>query len=127
MTRTFLRTEETMNKYVEITKEREEKGVFYNPFSSDSEKVVEDFEHWKIIENDFPYDAVAKTSHMIATKRQIPFDWKLLNQEEIKEFENLRDGYIRENYDVIYENLPKGQTIPGHFHLHLLVLKREEM
>lgn len=127
MTRTFLRTEETMRKYKEITDYREKNGIKVDCFFDWKKALVKEFDNWVIIENDFPYDAVATVHHMISTKRETPFDWKLLNEQEREELQKLREGYIQENYDVVYENLPKGQTIPGHFHLHLLVLKREEM
>lgn len=125
ITRTFLRTEGMMTKYMEVMKEREAKGIKYNPFTSNSEIVVKEFRYWNIIENEFPYDAVATTTHMIATKREVPFDWSLLNEEEKIEFEKIKKEYIAEHYDAIWENLPKGQTISKHFHLNLLVLKRE--
>lgn len=76
------------------------------------------------MENKYPYDAVATTSHILATKREVSFDWSLLNSEEKNEFEEIKKNYLVNHYDVIWENLPKGQTIPGHFHLNLLVLKR---
>jgi hypothetical protein len=63
---------------------------------------------------------------MIVTKRIVPFDWRLLTPEEEKEIEFLKETYLNEHYEVVWENLPKGQTVPGHFHLHLLVLKRSE-
>ncbi len=122
ITRTFLRSEEMMTKYMQVMKEREEKGVIYNPFK---EKPLKEFNHWVIIDNIFPYDAVATTTHMLATKREVLFDWSLLNNEEKNEFEEIKKNYLANHYDVIWENLPKGQTIPGHFHLNLLVLKRE--
>ena len=127
ITRTFLRSDEMMTKYMEVMKKREEKGIKYNPFTSNQEILVKEFNYWNIIENEFPYDAIATVSHMIATKREVPFDWRLLTSEEEKEIEFLKETYLNENYDVVWENLPKGQTIPKHFHLHLLVLKREEI
>lgn len=127
ITRTFLRSDETMTRYMKTMKEREEKGVKFNQFLSNEKKVIKEFEYWIIIDNEFPYDAVATTSHMIATKREVAFDWKLLTIEEDKELEKLQREYLNEHYDVIWENLPKGQTAPGHFHLHLLILKREQI
>lgn len=127
ITRTFLRSDEMMTKYMEVIKEREEKDIKYNPFTSNHETLVKEFNHWNIIENEFPYDAIATVSHMIATKREVPFDWRLLTLEEEKEIEYLKETYLNEHYDVVWENLPKGQTIPKHFHLHLLVLKREKI
>lgn len=126
VTRTFSRTKETMDKYMAFSEERRIKGDITNPFLNWQHSLVKEFTNWVVVTNDFPYDAIANINHMIATKREVPFDWKLLNEEEKNEFEAIRDTYIKENYDVIWENLPRGITVPGHFHLHLLVLKREE-
>lgn len=126
VTRTFVRTEKGMSEYIRISQERKSKGEEVNIFSNWKDSLIKEFKHWVIINNEFPYDAIATTSHMISTKRVVPFDWNLLNEEEIKEFNELKNTYIKENYEVLWENLPKGQTQPGHFHLHLLIQKREE-
>lgn len=127
VTRTFLRTEEMMNKYMAISEAKKISGEKVNVFSDWQKGLIKEFKNWVIIQNEFPYDAIAETSHMLSTKRVVAFDWALLTDEEIKEFNELKNTYLKENYEVIWENLPKGQTQPGHFHLHLLVLKREEI
>lgn len=127
VTRTFLRTDEMMSKYMQESEKRHASGTIVNPFANWNDSLVKEFQHWVIIKNDFPYDAIATISHMISTKREVAFDWDLLNEEELSEFASLKKGYIKDNYDVLFENLPKGQTFPGHFHLHLLVLKREDV
>lgn len=127
ITRTFLRTEETMNHYMQVAEERRQKGIRAEHFKNYQTLLVKEFQHWVIIENEFPYDAVASVSHMISTKREVALDWKLLNEEERKELEEIRETYLNEHYDAIWENLPKGQTAPHHFHLHLIVMKREEI
>jgi len=128
---TYLRTKETMKKYIQEFEVHKEPGKSHNPFRFALEnpqgKIIKKFNHWFIMINDFPYDAVAETNHMIVTLREVSFDWKLLNKEEKKEFQILRDTYLNENYDVIYENLPSGQTQSGWFHLHLLKLRRTEL
>jgi len=124
ITRTFLRSDKIMTKYMEVMKEREEKGIKYNPFE---ETPIKEFTHWVIVDNQFPYDAVATTTHMLATKRKVAFDWQLLTEDERSEFEQIKKEYLSEHYDAIWENLPKGQTVPGHFHLNLLILKREDV
>jgi hypothetical protein len=86
-----------------------------------------DFNHWAIIHNEYPYDAIASVHHMILPKRKVPFDWNLLNQNELDEFDELRKGYLSEHYEVIWENLPAGQSIPGRMHLHLLTMRREDI
>jgi len=127
ITRTYLRTDEGMNNYMRISDERKLTSEKVKIFTDWQDSLVKEFKHWVIINNEFPYDAIATTSHMIATKREVAFDWNLLNEEELKEFTGLKNTYLKENYEVVWENLPKGQTQPGHFHLHLLVLKREEL
>lgn len=130
ITGTFVRSTETMKKYFDTMQERkklQEQGIqTKNPFTDDL-NIIQEFEHWIIIPNGFPYDAIADPSHMIFTKRDVAFDWSLLNEKEIQEFEDIRKTYIAEHYDVLWENLPSGQTIPGRFHLHLLKLKRYEI
>ncbi len=127
ITRTFLRSDEMMTKYMSDMRELEEKGTRTNPFLDWKSCLVKEFEHWVIIENKYPYDAIATTSHIISTKREVAFNWDLLTPEELDEFNAIKKDYLSEHYDVIWENLPKGQTVPGHFHLNLLVLKREEV
>ena len=124
---TYLRSKETMKKYMCISKELEEQGISHDPFEYAKENpalILHEFEFWLIIQNNFPYDPVAGVNHMIFPKRKVVFDWKLIHQEEKDEFQKLRETFFRENYDVIYENLPSGQTKPGYFHIHLLKLKR---
>jgi hypothetical protein len=124
VTKTFLRTEETIHHYMEVAEERKLKGEHVNPFLDWQKILVKEFDHWVIVENEFPYDAVTSTSHMIATKREVGFDWALLTAEEKEEYESIKKNYLPEHYDAIWENLPKGATIAHHFHLHLVVLKR---
>lgn len=127
ISKTLLRTDETMDRYIAEMRKNASEGISKDPFSDFMLYLVKEFEHWVIIENKYPYDAIAKVSHLILTKRKVAFDWNLINKEEMEEFSKLRSSYLAENYDLIWENLPRGQTIPGHFHLHLLVLKREEV
>ncbi|MEY2671660.1 MAG: hypothetical protein RL687_77 [Candidatus Parcubacteria bacterium] len=126
ITRTFQRTEESMNTYMKITEERSKLGQKTTHFTDWQEGLVKEFTHWVIITNEFPYDAIASTSHMISTKREVAFNWELLSPEELAEFYQIKKDYISAHYDVLWENLPSGITIAHHFHLHLLVLRREE-
>lgn len=127
VTRTFLRTQETMEIYMKTAEERKLSGVKVDHFLRWHENLVKEFNHWVIVTNEFPYDAVAQVSHMIATKREVGFDWDLLTNEERDEYELIKKTYLAEHYDAIWENLPRGSTVAHHFHLHLIVLKREEI
>ena len=127
ITKTFLRSEETMRKYFEFSQKVKE-GKEKSDFDTDLEKIaIKKFKYWMIIENKFPYDVIADISHMLLPIRKVAFNWDLLSREERDELEELKKTYIQENYDVIYENTVRGMTIPKWFHLHLLVLKREEI
>lgn len=127
VTRTFLRTPETMERYMKTAEERKLSGVKVDHFLKWQESLVKEFNHWVIVTNEFPYDAVASTSHMLATKREVGFDWDLLTKEERDEYELIKKTYLAEHYDAIWENLPRGSTVAHHFHVHLIVLKREEI
>lgn len=126
VTRTFLRTEEEMVRYMKIFEERKKLGQKPSHFTNWQDELIKEFNLWVIIINQFPYDAVASVSHMIITKREVGFDWDLLTKEEREEYELIKKTYLAEHYDAIWENLPKGATVAHHFHLHLIVLKREE-
>lgn len=82
---------------------------------------VEEFKFWKITNNLFPWDKIAEIQHMAMPKRHVTFNE--LNEEEKREYENIKLGYIEENYDIIAEATNKKKSIPGHFHLHLINVK----
>jgi diadenosine tetraphosphate (Ap4A) HIT family hydrolase len=81
-----------------------------------------EFKHWKIIENIYPYDAVASLHDMLITKRHLSKDIELL-EEEIAELYELKETILNETYTFVMEALPKNKSVPGHYHLHLIVSK----
>jgi len=127
MTGTCTHSPETMKIYFETEEKRKVHPEDFKPFNAFEQPIIKGFEHWFIIDNDFPYDAIATVNHMLFTKRKVPFQWELLTDEERSEFDEIKRTYIADKYDVVYKNLPKGQTKPGHFHLRLLLLKRYEL
>ena len=82
---------------------------------------IAEFEHWRIIINDFPYDRIAKVHHMVIPKRHVSED--SISFEEWNELALLKGGYISDNYDYIIEAAHRNKSIPGHFHLHLIAVK----
>lgn len=126
ITATYTRSKEMMQQYLDAP----QKDPSHCPFTEAKEGdgiILKQFDYWLIMDNLFPYDAIAEVNHMIFPKRKVAFDWDLLSQEERNELEELKKTYISEHYDVLYENLPSGQTKPGYFHLHLLKLKRSSV
>jgi len=84
-------------------------------------KTIEKFEHWRIITNKYPYDAVALVHEMIIPIRHCVE--KELNEAEIAEYTELKQSVLNQKYSHIFEALPKSKSIPGHHHLHLIIPK----
>lgn len=84
---------------------------------------VREFAHWKIIRNAFPYDKIANQHDMVITKRCVQ-EGKITT-EEWAEFKDIKEELMQSNYDFIMEPTYAKKTIPGHFHLHLVVIRDE--
>lgn len=81
-----------------------------------------EFIHWRIVENLYPYDAIAIRHDLLVTKRHIHGDRDLTTEERAELFE-LKESYLNERYVMLMEAFPKNKSIPGHHHLHLMVPK----
>ncbi len=87
-----------------------------------NDKIIKQFKFWKIINNKFPYDKIAKEHHMLIPIRHCKEED--LSKEELDELKEIKKGYINDYaYNYILESTNKVKSIPEHFHLHLLVLK----
>lgn len=110
-----LRSKETEKKYQEVRAERDPS------FCALCEATpLEEFTHWKILQNDFPYDEVASTHDMLVSKRHVTEGE--ITQEEWLEYNKIKHGYVAEKYEIVMEGTQKLKSIPDHFHVHLLVL-----
>jgi diadenosine tetraphosphate (Ap4A) HIT family hydrolase len=96
----------------------------YCPFCN-RDLIKKEFKYWLIIENRFPYSLIAEGHHLLSTKRHIKCINELTNNEEI-ELKNIlhQINTAQMDYDMISYNTPKRQSIPLHFHLHLIKLKK---
>ncbi len=83
------------------------------------------FKLWKITENLFPYDLIAKTHHMLMPIRHT--EEAGLTADEIMELSGIKNLLINEDYDWIIEATPKNKSIPNHFHVHLVVGKSSQL
>lgn len=84
---------------------------------------LKEFTHWKLLENDFPYDRVTVVHHMLLPKRHV--SEPELTEEEREEYASLKRGYIAEHYEMLFEGTPKQRSVPEHFHIHVTVLNTE--
>ena len=113
-----LRTRKTYQKYMKF----KAKGNLADGCNLCNEtKSIKEFKYWRIINNIFPWDRIAKINHMIVSKRHATH--KELNTAEKKELEAVKYGYIEKNYEIIVDVVNRNKTIPGHFHTHLITLK----
>lgn len=84
-------------------------------------QAIEHFGFWKIVENSFPYDLIAKINHILVPVRHTgEFE---LDESEKEELQLIKKDFLSKKYDYLLENLPKNQSIPEHFHMHLIVGK----
>lgn len=112
-----LRSKETEQRYREYRRARKgDEGCVLC-----EKEAIQSFTHWKIVENLFPYDRIAKMHHMIIPKRHVAEEG--LNEEEMKEIGKIKKKILNVNYDGIIETTPAQKTVPDHFHLHLVVIK----
>jgi hypothetical protein len=112
------RTETMHQKY----EEERQTDVRSNECPLCAAPALETFSHWKIVENRYPYDAVAQVHHMLVTHRHISSDTEL-TAEEYTEYLSLKKATLNEAYTFVLEALPRNKSIPGHHHLHLIVPK----
>lgn len=79
------------------------------------------FIFWKIIPNDFPYDLIAETHHMIIPLRHVVEE--KLTEDERSEFLSIKQSHLQD-YTYIIEATRNVKSIPEHFHLHLIIGKK---
>jgi hypothetical protein len=82
---------------------------------------LQTFGQWKIIDNMFPYDRVAKTHHMLVPLRHAAEAG--LSDGERAELLDIKRGQAMGPYEYMLEATAQTLSIPQHFHLHLIVTK----
>lgn len=80
---------------------------------------LREFSFWRLILNDFPYDKIARTHHMLIPKRCVPQE--ALTSQESAELEDIKKQ-LAENYHYYIEATPQQRSVPGHYHLHCVEL-----
>lgn len=113
-----LRTPETEQKYKEWRAENADYGacIFCE------REPLKSFTYWKIVPNLFPYDRIAERHEVITPLRHVTSSQ--LNEEEKKELQTIKDEHLLAEYDFLLEGTHKTMSVPAHFHLHLVDLKK---
>ncbi len=112
------RTKKTYNRY----KKYIASGAMDHVCRLCEKKALKEFKYWKILKNDFPWDLIA-TKHDILVPKKHATEEKL-SLLEIKEFKKIKKNFIEKNYSTIAESTKKHKSIPKHFHVHLILVKK---
>jgi hypothetical protein len=81
------------------------------------------YKYWKIVRNEFPYDAFFQEHDLLIPKREVGDKEKLYAIEKL-ELEYILVALARD-YDCFMENTQRKRTVPSHFHMHLLIYKKD--
>ncbi len=120
--RDMIRTQETVDRYRKVQAKRNNQETFV--FDLEKETVVQEFTHWVIIKNDFPYDVVLDRHDMVVPRRFFS-DPSEMNSQEREELEEIKTKIVGD-YDGLFENLRHKRSVPAHFHIHLFLWKHIE-
>ena len=83
------------------------------------------FKYWKVLPNDFPYDAVADVHDMIVPKRHFASDFEMTPEERAEFLEIKKDILpVWGKYDSMLENFIRNRNV-HHYHIHLLKYKTD--
>ncbi len=84
-------------------------------------QALKEFRYWKVTDNSFPYDLIAKAHHMLVPVRHV--SESELSEDELSELKEIKYTYANTEYDYLIEATSKNKSIPTHHHLHLIVGK----
>lgn len=116
--RLLLRSEATAAAYKKAQQQPKQSSC---RLCSDQE-TISTHNYWRLMPNKFPYDRYFSRSDMLVTKRHV--DERGLNDAERAELLELKSTVLSTAYDLVLENLPKQSSIPHHYHVHLVTIKR---
>lgn len=109
------RSHESQTAYEEFVKTNSSES-----FNLADETVVQEFEHWTIIENRFPYDNMAHVNHLLVSKKPLQSAHAAPNNIK-EEFESIIESLVNEEfYDARIENFPQVTTVKTQYHIHLV-------
>ncbi len=109
-----LRTKKTQKIYDEYRKNLPKGCVLCRT------KPVKDFVYWRLIPNHFPYDKIAQKHQILFPKKHKAL-LSDLSKNELQELYEIQEK--TKDFDVSILNFPHQQTIPDHFHIHLIEYK----
>lgn len=80
---------------------------------------IRQWEHWRLIDNTFPYGIAFKEHLMLLPKRAGVAERSQLNDVEKQEFEQILKDFVYPEYDLWFENCPKRRSMNHIYHVHI--------
>ena len=77
---------------------------------------LHEWEYWKLMPNKYPYDLVAEKHDLLV----LNIHEKNARKDELEELESIKKMKFIADYHCLIENFQIRQSVPGHFHVHLL-------
>lgn len=87
-------------------------------------KIVTEYKHWYICENDFPYDRVATKHHMLVPREHVAVEERLSQDARFELIKIFWELDRKSGYDAIMRNFERAQSHTAHLHYHLLTYIR---
>lgn len=85
--------------------------------------ILREFEFWRVIRNDFPYDAVAAEHHLLIPNEPYAKFYEM-PVEYIDEFQGITN-MLEIFYEHMGKNSPHKRTVPGWWHYHLINWRKD--
>lgn len=82
------------------------------------EQPIITFNHWRIVDNRFPYDIAFKKHHLLIPKRKFA-EHSEMTVSELSELNEIHSNYIAYEYDMMFENTPSARSVKDLYHIHL--------
>jgi hypothetical protein len=114
-----LRSSETIARYKE---KRRAMGDKIKEVDLESLPMVKFWEHWTLVENEFPYDLIAERHCLLVPTRKFLEDEEMTLEERQELFEIKKEFAKDKMFDAILENIKHNRTVPLHYHIHCLKL-----
>ena len=86
------------------------------------EPAIQDFKHWRIVDNRFPHTRIADVNHMIVLKRECPSLFHITFMEWHELIKIILS--VAHDYDNFAYNLPSMSSVKSIPHAHLYRFKK---
>lgn len=121
----YKRTPETQARYDKARKDgdtilrHDENDNIY--FDLSQAVIHQEYAHWVLIPNSFPYDALFTTHDMLVPRRRFAHIRDATDEERHEYYAIKKDIDNNFKYESIIENFEASRSAPDHFHAHLVV------